>query len=76
MTELELKIIELAEVTAAISAVLIAGQSYTMTTASGGGSSRIFIGADIKELREMKKDLRAEIALLENKSAVVVRAGW
>jgi len=76
MTELELKTIELAEVTAAISAVLVAGQSYTITTASGGGSSRIFIGADLAELRSMKRELQAEIALLENKSAVVIRAGW
>lgn len=76
MTELELKTAELAEVTAAISAVLIAGQSYTITTASGGGSSRIFIGADLEDLRNMKKDLEAQIAFLNNSSATVIRPAW
>ncbi len=76
MTDLETLEAELAEVTLAITHILKGGQEYTITTASGSGSSRVYKGADLATLKEMKRELQGQIATLENKAAFKIRAAW
>ncbi len=75
MTETEIEA-ELLEVSTAISAIMAGGQEYTITTASGGGTSRTFKAADIGILQQMRKDLRADLSSINGTSAFRLRAGW
>jgi hypothetical protein len=60
---------ELAEVNAAISAVLSGAQSYTI-------GSRSLTRANLAELRNMRAELLEEIALIENGGSFGRMVGW
>ena len=75
MTEAQIEA-EILEISNAISAILAGGQSYTITTASGGGTSRTFTGADLNTLKEMRNELRSQLSNINGTSAFRLRAGW
>jgi hypothetical protein len=61
MTELETKRQQLAEVRAAISAILTRGQSYMV---SDGGAQRQLTRANLRALQEREKALELEVSRL------------
>jgi len=77
MSELTDKQEELEEIKKAMSQIRKAGQSYTIITASGAGTSRTVTMADYKDLLQEKKELEADILNLSScPVATTVRAGW
>lgn len=64
---------ELAEVTAAISAIRKAGQSYTINT---GGSIRTVTMADYEQLRRERSELIQALREIEGAAGITLGAGW
>ena len=60
---------ELAEVTAAISAIVRGAQSYTI-------GSRSVTKASLAELRKLRDELMAELAVIENGGSCGRLIGW
>jgi hypothetical protein len=66
---------ELAEIKQAITNIRLGGQSYTITSGTGG-NSRTVTQADYNSLIADKNRLEAQIANMQNRRAVKFRAGW
>ena len=64
---------EIAEITAAISAIRNGGQSYTIGT---GPSSRTVTLADYDTLVSERRDLQAQLSALQGTSGLTIGAGW
>jgi hypothetical protein len=75
MTSTEIQAM-ITKIDAAITHILAGGQEYEITTAMGGGSKRIFRGADLAELNRMRKEYELMLSSLNGSRAVKIRAGW
>jgi len=64
---------ELVEITAAISALRLGGQSFTI---SSGASSRAVTMVDYSVLVQNKRDLELRLRELRGTVGIVIRAGW
>ena len=68
--------LEAAQITLAISHILAGGQSYTIKSASGGGTERTVSMADYKTLVNHRPQIQADIAALNKNRGVSVTAAW
>lgn len=67
---------EIAEIDAALSAIRKGGQSYTITSAAGGGTSRVVTSADYRALVQHRNELQAQLDEINGTRAIRLRAGW
>lgn len=67
---------EIDEINTALSYIRTAGQSYTITSGSGSGTSRTVTMADYKTLKEERNDLYAELDRVNRGSTRTIRAAW
>jgi len=67
---------QIAEIDLVLSAIRKGGQQYSITTAAGGGTMRSVTHADYNVLRNEKRDLENELAILEGSGGFRYRAGW
>ena len=66
---------ELAEIKAALQAIRLGGQSYTIGTGTGG-TTRTVTMADYDVLMSHKNELEAKISMKNNTRATIIRPGW
>ena len=66
---------ELAEIKAALQAIRLGGQSYTIGTGTGG-TTRTVTMADYDVLMSHKNELEAKISMKNNYRATIIRPGW
>ena len=67
---------EITLINTALEHILKGGQSYTINTASGAGTSRTVTMADYEMLTKQRDKLRAELASLNKTRSVKISAGW
>lgn len=68
---------ELAEIKAALQAIRLGGQSYTIGTGTGtGGTTRTVTMADYDVLVAHKNELESKISMKNNTRATIIRPGW
>ena len=67
---------EIDEITTALSNIRKAGQSYTITTGSGFGTSRVVTMADYDKLIKHRQALQSELDEVNGSRALKIRAGW
>lgn len=67
---------EIAEINKALKYIRLGGQSYTITSASGAGTSRIVTQADYETLKKDRDKLYNQLRGLEGKKAFRYRASW
>lgn len=67
---------EIDEISEAMSHILAGGQSYTITSGSGAGSSRTVTMADYNTLKAHRDELYAELSEVGSTRATRIRAGW
>jgi hypothetical protein len=67
---------EIAEITIALSHIRKGGQSYTIMSASGAGTSRTVTMADYDKLLKHKNDLQRQLDGAQGKRAFRFGAGW
>ena len=72
MTEAEI-LAEIAEITAALSAIRVAGQSYTIST---GSSSRTVTQANYQQLIKERRELYAQLDEVRGTGGITLTAGW
>jgi len=68
--------LEINQITTALSQIVIAGQSYEITSGSGAGTKRVVTMADYDVLKKHRNDLYAELATVEGTGVRRIRAGW
>jgi hypothetical protein len=66
---------ELAEIKAALQAIRLGGQSYTIGTGTGG-TTRTVTMADYDVLMSHKNELESKISMKNNTRATIIRPGW
>jgi hypothetical protein len=66
---------ELVEIKAALQAIRLGGQSYTIGTGTGG-TARTVTMADYDVLMAHKNELEAKISMKNNTRATIIRPGW
>jgi hypothetical protein len=67
---------EIAEINAALTAIRKGGQSYTMMSAAGAGTTRTVTSADYSALVRHRNELLAQLDEINGTRAVRVRAAW
>jgi len=67
---------EIAEINTALSHIRKAGQSYTITSASGAGTSRTVTMADYNTLVAARNDLQSQLDSAAGNRATRVGCGW
>ena len=67
---------EITQITTALSQIMVAGQSYEITSGSGAGTKRVVTMADYDTLEKHRNDLYAELAEVNGTRAKRIRAGW
>lgn len=67
---------EIAEISAALSHIRKGGQSYTITSASGAGTSRTVTMADYDKLLNHRRNLQMQLDSINGRRAVRIGAGW
>lgn len=75
MTEAEI-LLEIAEINTALSHIRKGGQSYTITSASGAGTSRMVTMADYNTLVKDKIRLENLLASVQNKRSYRITPAW
>jgi hypothetical protein len=75
MTRAEI-VAEIEEINNALSYIRKGGQSYSINTASGGGTSRTVTMSDYDILVKHRNELNAQLKTLDGTRAIRVRAGW
>jgi hypothetical protein len=67
---------ELVILNTAINHILKGGQSYTITSASGAGTSRMVTMANLPELYKRKNALQAQLDSMNGNRATRIGLGW
>ncbi len=67
---------EIAEIDAALSAIRKGGQSYTIMSATGSGTTRTVTSADYAALVAHRNELQAQLNEINGTRAIRVRAAW
>jgi len=67
---------EIDQITTALSHIVVAGQSYQITSGSGAGTSRMVTMADYDTLKKHRNDLYAELAEVGGTRAKRMKAAW
>lgn len=67
---------EIAEIDTALSVIRKGGQSYTIMSAAGSGTTRTVTNADYKELVRHRNELQAQLDEINGTRAIRLRAGW
>ena len=75
MTEAEI-LAEIASINTALEHIRKGGQEYTITSASGAGTSRTVTMADYKTLSKERDSLYRALASLEGTYGYRMRPGW
>lgn len=68
--------LEINQITTALSQIVIAGQSYEITSGSGAGTKRVVTMADYETLKKHRNDLYSELADVSGTGVRRIRAGW
>ena len=67
---------EIDQITTALSQIVLAGQSYEITSGSGAGTKRVVTMADYDTLKKHRSDLYAELAEVNQTRSIRIGVGW
>lgn len=67
---------EIDQITTALSQIMVAGQSYEITSGSGAGTKRVVTMADYDKLKKARSDLYSELDEVNKIRAKRIGAGW
>jgi len=56
--------------------ILAGGQSYEITTSAGGGTKRVYTGADLGLIEKMISKYESDLATINSSRAVRIGIGW
>ena len=67
---------EIDQITTALSQIILAGQSYEITSGSGAGTKRVVTMSDYDTLKKHRSDLYAELAEVNQTRSIRIGVGW